>query len=247
MQNTQTDCPLPAPHPQPTASSFRLSPTSASSPLPGPLDEPPRTPPASTEPGHLPHHLRFNSPTYGLDPEVVALLGRTPRLQPHPSAAARLRSPPRVPFDGAAADANVAWERWLNERASYRRAHPLAVPAAETEGSLGRLRESAERLQDAEARVGSMRRPQPDPVAALQSAGIPDSLINFADSLEEPRRALEQVRQRLDETRRRVEAVATSARRREREQEEAAQRALDRTVDFASRWAACRSLLIRPY
>ncbi|GAA5933393.1 hypothetical protein JCM3775_000676 [Rhodotorula graminis] len=135
--------------------------------------------------------------------------------------------------------ASTAWDRWLNERSSYRRALPLSVPSADLVSSLGRVRDSAERLREAEARMAGGQTAR---ASAAPTSRLPDTLINFADSLEEPRRALEQVRQRLDETRQRVAAVAANTRRREIELDEAAERAraqardsLDRTVDFASR------------
>ncbi|GAA5902487.1 hypothetical protein JCM8208_006901 [Rhodotorula glutinis] len=232
--------PLPADPPprlQPPSSPPHRPPTSSSS---SPEPPPPATPSPPTTRTRLPHHQRFNSPTYGLDPEVVALLGRSPRVEPSPTTSpSRFVSPPRVPFDATAADASTAWDRWLDERSSYRRALPLSVPSADLVGSLGRVRDSAERLREAEARMAGGQAVR---ASGASTSRLPDSLTNFADSLEEPRRALEQVRQRLDETRQRVAAVAARTRSREVELDEAAERAraqardsLDRTVDFASR------------
>ncbi|GAA5846562.1 hypothetical protein JCM9279_006742 [Rhodotorula babjevae] len=237
--------PLPADPPprlQPASSpSVPGPPTSwSSSPEPGP-----QTPSPPTTRSRLPHHQRFNSPTYGLDPEVVALLGRPRRDERSPSPAtpsSRFVSPPRSSFDSPAAEASTAWDRWLNERSTYRRAQPLSVPSADLAGSLSRMRDSAERLREAEQRVALQTASATARMESAPTSRLPDTLTNFADSLEEPRRALEQVRQRLDETRQRVAAVAASTRRREVELDEAAERAraqardsLDRTVDFASR------------
>ena len=242
----QADSRSTAPRLQPASSPGRQPPApSSSSPEPTP-----QTPSPTTTRTRLPHHQRFNSPTYGLDPEIIAILGRSVRREHSPpTPPSRFVSPPRTPFDGAAAEASTAWDRWLNERSSYRRAQPLSVPSADLAGSLGRGRDSAERPredEDEDEELTALRARSAAVRASLASTSrLPDTLTNFADSLEEPRRALEQVRQRLDETRQRVAAVAANTRRREIELDEAAERAraqardsLDRTVDFASRCVA---------